>query len=117
MSRIRHLTFSEGETWPIDCTFLDSDGEALDLTGATIKWSVATRPGEIAIVEATTGNGLITITSPATAGLATILVPKANHSSATPRTYLHEAEVTLASGIVTIPFSGRLTVRDSIFVV
>ena len=117
MSKTKHLKFSEGETWIIDCTFLESDGDALNLTGATITWSVATRPGEAAIVTATTANGLIAVTSPATGGLATITVPYASHSLATPRTYLHECKVLLSTGEVTVQFKGRLTVEDSIFVV
>lgn len=117
MSKTKHLTFSEGETWIIDCTFLDSEGDALDLTGATISWSVAPRPGEDAIVTATTGNGLIAVTSPATGGLAVITVPYASHSLALPRTYLHECRITLASTEVTVQFKGRLTVEDSIHVV
>ena len=117
MSKTKHLKFSEGETWIIDCTLLDSDGEALDLTDATVTWSVATRPGEAAIVTATTANGLIAVDADETLGLATITVPYASHSSATPRVYLHECKVLLSTGEVTIQFKGRLTVEDSIFVV
>ena len=116
MSRAKNLRFSEGETWVIDCVFLDADAEALDITGATIQWRVATRPGQAPLVTATTSNRLVDITD-ATGGLATITVPYASHSSATPATYLHEARVELASGEVTVQFRGTLTVYDSIFVV
>lgn len=117
MSRTKNISFSEGETWIIDATFTDSDGEALDLTGASIAWSVATRPGQAAIVSATTGNGLIVVDDDPTTGLATITVPYASHSAATPKIYIHECRVTLATGEVTVQFDGRLTVRDSIFVI
>jgi hypothetical protein len=117
MSRSKNLKFSEGETWVIDATFLDADGEALDLTGATVEWVVALRPGQAAIVTATTGNGLISVDADPTTGLATITVPYASHSAATPKGYQHEARVTLASGEVTVQFRGMLTVDDSLYVV
>lgn len=116
MSKAKNLRFSEGETWVIDCVFLDAEGEALDITGATIEWRVAARPGQAPLVTATTSNGLIDITG-ATTGLATITVPYASHSSAVPATYLHEARVALSGGEVTVQFRGTLTVYDSIFVV
>ena len=117
MSRTKNLQFSEGETWVIDATFTDSDGVALNLTGATVSWVVATRPGQAAIVTATTGNGLIVVNAVPTTGLATITVPYASHSAALPKSYKHEAKVTLASGEVTVQFRGRLTVYDSLYVV
>ena len=116
MSRIRNIAFSEGETWVIDATYNDSEGNPLDLTGSSIQWAVATRPGQTPIVTATTGNGLITITD-AVAGEAEIVVPYANHSAALPRLYQHESRVTLASGEVTVQFRGKLRVYDSIYVV
>jgi hypothetical protein len=117
MSKTRNLEFSEGETWVIDATYLDSAGEALDLTGATVEWVVATKQGVAAIVTATTGNGLIVVDADPETGLATITVPYASHSAATPRGYLHESRVTLASGEVTVQFRGTLVVYDSLYVV
>lgn len=116
MSRIEHLTRSEAETWVIDCTFTDGDGDPLVLTGATIAWTVARRPGAAAVVTATTANGMITVVS-ATGGTAQISVPYNSHSSVTPGNWQHECRVTLSSGEITVQFYGRLTVRDSLFIV
>ena len=68
------------------------------------------------MVLATTGNGMIIVTS-ATLGTAEIAVSEAGHAGATPGNWLHECRVTLASGEVTVQFNGRLTVRDSLFIV
>lgn len=116
MSRIRNLTFSEGEHWIIECTFTGSDGDALNLTGASISWTVALRPGSAAIFSATTANGMITVTS-ATAGTAEIAVAPAAHSSATPGNWRHECRVLLSNGEYSVQFEGRLTVKDSLHVV
>ena len=116
MSKFRRLRFSEGETWVINATLKDSDGVVLDLTNASIEWIVAERPGTAAIVTASTGNALVSITD-ADAGTCTITVPYASHSDATPKTYRHECRVTLDSGEVSVQFEGPLTVTDSLFVV
>lgn len=85
-----------GDTVSVDFAVTDSAGVALDLTGATVKWQLAARPGSAALVTKQTSSG-ITVTN-AAGGLFTVAIASSDTTSLSRGRYYHEAQVTDAAG-------------------
>ena len=62
-----------GETWQIDALLLDAAGDAIDLTGATVTWTLNDTRGFSNVLTRTTGGSGVVVTNE-DAGLCTITV-------------------------------------------
>ncbi len=113
MSNEQALTFFAGEHWIISVTYLDGDGNPIDLTGAlAIEWAISDTANAIPIHTATVANGEIAVVD-AAGGRADISVPPASQSGIGPGVYYHESRITNATGVVSVQFHGSLAVSKS----
>ena len=114
MSNEQALEFSAGEHWIVAVTYLDGDGNPINLTGAlAIEWAISTSKFNNPAHTASLGNAEIAVVD-AAAGRADISVPPASQSSLPPGVYYHESRVTNATGVVSVQFHGSLAVASSI---
>lgn len=88
MSREHTITIHQGEPKNIDIT-VEENGAALDLTGKTVRWVLATRSYAV-LADKTEGSGL-TVTDAANGVFRVAL--DANDTAALEGRYYHEAEV------------------------
>lgn len=106
------ITMFAGDTKTLQVTVKDENGDAVDLTGASIRWqasrSVNKRPADL---EKSVGDG-ITITD-ATAGRFDVTLDSADTEDLRGDFY-HEAEVIDASGNVSTVFTGTLTIEPTL---
>ena len=113
MSNQQALNFFAGEHWIISVTYLDGDGNPIDLTGAlAIEWAIGATKNAGPIHTASIANGEIAVVD-AVAGQADISVPPASQASIDPSVYYHESRITNATGIVSVQFHGSLAVSQS----
>jgi hypothetical protein len=88
------------------------DGTAKDLTGATVSWAVASRPGDTPALD--DGDAGVTLTiSDAANGEVTVTVD-AGATSDLSGLYYHELEVEDASGAVDTVARGEFTVTPDV---
>lgn len=81
----------------LEITATDSDGAAIDLTGATITWTLRTRRGNAATITKTTGSG-VTVTD-AVGGVFEVTITDTDTASLN-GTYYHEAKIVDSGGLV-----------------
>ena len=96
------LQFDLGEDWLIDLTCLDSDGIALDVSGATAVIYVGPSSTPAAEITGTPGSN----------GKVSFVLPGADQTDVRPGKYPWTARITLAGGSITDQAAGTLTVRD-----
>jgi hypothetical protein len=113
-----HPTFLlyAGNSWTLDAALHDSDGSALDLTGAKIFWRLRNSQ-KVVVIERTETDGIVVTNAPA--GLCTINVPptltaplpNGNYSD---ETYVEVAAFasTQAVGPVTVSSAGAMQTID-----
>jgi len=82
--------------WAIDGTLLDANGQALDLSNATLQWMLVDPNGAPVLSEADVS---ITITPPPTAGLIVINVPNDKTASFMAGRYIDALQVTIGDVI------------------
>ena len=116
MSTHTNLTdgvFHIGETITIDVTCLDADGAAINLTGATIVFRLASRTARLLDVNLANG---VTI-SDALAGKCRIVISPAMQLAASVPAgdHLYELKITTIGGVVSIQCEGNLSIADSLF--
>jgi hypothetical protein len=105
-------TFHAGETWLIRGTACDENGEALDLTGATVQLRV-TSSSAIVLDLASPLTGSITH---ATAGQYRFVITPAQQAALTLTSYDYEVRIELIDGTVSVQNSGRIIIKPSKFV-
>ncbi len=102
MPGILDFKVPQGETFVRIIEIIESDGitsAPLDLTGFSIEMQVREKIGsDTPIVTASTGNGKITIDSPATDGKITITLSDTETSALKPRKNVYDIEYTAGSG-------------------
>jgi hypothetical protein len=100
------LNFNSGDTWEIVATLQDGAGAPLDLTGATIAWTMTDTKGNVVIAAPSS----ITPNSPSTAGIALIVVLPAVTQLIGSGYYFDKTVVTLPSGEVATESVGEIQV-------
>jgi hypothetical protein len=98
----RHGVMTAGDSETLAGTATDSAGAAIDLTGATIAYSLT--DGASTLVSKT---GSITV---AASGTFSVTLDPADTSGLEAGTYWHSAVVTAAGGTVTTTLRGRLRI-------
>lgn len=109
------LAFSLHETWNIIVDCEDSNGNALDITGAQdANWRMSFRSGGL-IFDLDLSNGITVQNAPA-GQLAIQVTPTMQFDAGLqPGVYAYDCQVTLEDGTVTDQVAGQLTVRGSQF--
>jgi len=97
----------------LHCTVLDEDGNAVDITGATIVWALANHENS--------KSRLITYTSPTNVTIVAPLLGTFDVSIQGPATealksgeYYHEARVTSSGGSVTTVIFGKVDLKHNV---
>lgn len=106
------ITLFHGDTFVLPITMTDSDGTAIDLSGATIKMTIET-DSAITITESTAG---VTTTREDTLGKFTIVVSDTlmGTNFTAGNTYKFDIELTYSSLIKETLFVGYLRIKDDI---
>jgi hypothetical protein len=73
------LSLPQGQPWTVTITALDDEGDALDLTGQTVRFTFLRGSGSGATTELFTANGVNR--SPATLGIADVAIDEADTAS------------------------------------
>ena len=94
-----NTNFVVGDDWRIAGTLLDRDGNPLDLTNASITWTLLDPSG--AAVKA---NAIITVVDPPTAGIVNIKLAAATTATLAPGRYTEALRIT--RGGTTSTFQG-----------
>lgn len=90
------ITLIRADDATYDVTIVDEDGEVVDITGFTIKFTVRENPlDSIGVISKTTSSG-ISLTDP-TNGVCRITITSAD-STIDPGRYIYDVEVTNLSG-------------------
>lgn len=112
-ARNQNFEMHKGDTRTVTVTVTDDDDQAVNLTGATVKWAVANTPTSATLISKQTGGSGISITN-ATGGVFVITLVPADTSSLSARTYYHEAQVTDAAGVVSTVLIGKLKLIEDL---
>jgi hypothetical protein len=107
---ILNLTFPQGATWDLSLTYLDGDGDPIDLTAHTARMQVRNSFGAAAVLSLASGTG---ITLGGTAGTIDIQVAASVTETIPPVQYVYDLEVEAAS-VVTRVVQGSLTVSPEV---
>ena len=103
-----------GDTVSIAVTVTDSTtGAAVNLTGASMTWALATAPGATALVTKTSADGDITVGG-AGSNVATVALEPTDTATLTAGVYTHELQVTDGGGNVYTVYQGRLLVQGDV---
>jgi len=95
-----------GDSKTLEITITDSDGVAVDLTGATVKYAIAlSSTASAALVSKATGGSGITTAS----NVATVTLASADTATLA-GVYYHEMEITTVLGAVTTAMTGTITI-------
>jgi hypothetical protein len=86
-----NLKFVPGEAWRIVATLLDREGKPLDLTDASIGWTLLDQRGALVST-----NAIIAVLDPPTAGIVDIELTAATTRTIAPGLYTDELQITLA---------------------
>src|ERR1700687_3545927 len=91
------IQFFSGDTWQIEFSCSRSNGLPLDLTGASVEWSLDTYDGGVNLLTRTVGNG-IAITNP-TGGKCDLTVADPDTALIAPGFYRDRLRVTTRNGV------------------
>lgn len=106
------ITIFAGNDVSIELTLYDAAGDALDLTGATLEWGMATlRATEATLLKTSADAAEIEITD-AEGGLATVYLDAVD-TAVLGGTYRHEVRMVGTSGATTL-LTGAVTIKASI---
>lgn len=86
-----------GNSLEINESITDENGNALDLSNATVEWGVARRPGDSVVIGDGDAEVTLSIDTPASDGDVTVTV-EPGHTSDMDGTYKHEFKVTKDDG-------------------
>ena len=102
-----------GDSVSIAVTVTDSTtGAAVNLTGATMTWALATAPGATALVTKTSTDGDITV-SGVSSNVATVALEPAD-TAALSGVYHHELQVIDGASAVYTVYQGTLYIRADV---
>ena len=109
-----NFSFDLGEHWPILLTCYEDQAQSqvMDLTGAQRLELRLKRGATEVLVDLASG---AQIQSPASAGVAFIVVTPAKQAGLAPASYAYTVRVTKADGVVSDQLCGVITVRQTEF--
>lgn len=93
------ITHIRGDTREINVTFLDSNNDAIDLTGGTVFFTVSISSQPKNDADALIEKEVTSFSSPST-GQATIVLDSADTNDMTPSTYFYDLQFVSSSGVV-----------------
>ncbi|MDJ0611865.1 MAG: hypothetical protein QNJ67_23030 [Kiloniellales bacterium] len=102
----RHLRLRRGTSLSLGVTARRESGAAIDLTGASLAWRIATEDRRATRVVKTLGSGVAVTDGPR--GRFTVALAPADTAALRPGTYAHAAEAAEPDGTVSTVLSGRL---------
>lgn len=108
------FTMFEGDSKTINCQVLDADNNAVDITGASIRWWLAkkaNKTGADVLIKKSTGAGNITITNAAEGRYAVSLLP--TDTIDLKGDYYYEAEVD-DNGIISTVLTGTVRITEAL---
>ena len=109
---ILNLRFPQGATWDLSLTYLDSNGDPIDLTGYAARMQMRqSYEAEPAVLSLLTGGAGITLGG--TAGTIDITVSASVTNDIPALQYVYDLEVE-ASGVVTRVVQGLITVSPEV---
>lgn len=112
MTALQNFRAVSGDNITVGVTVTDADGAAVDLTGATIRWS-ARKLGEAAnAIEKSSGAGEVELTDP-TAGEFEVELEPADTDDLE-GVFQHESEITDVAGRVTTVAIGAMTLTEDV---
>lgn len=106
------FTMYAGDTKALVVTVKDETGTVVDLTDATIVWSLAKSPRSTVLVSKQAGAGIV-IETPASAGILTITMDAEDTADLEGRHY-HEVEITDQQDRVSTVFTGHINIRPDL---
>ena len=106
----QNFTMWSGDTKVLEVTITDSDGAAVDLTGATISYVLQRNVNSAAATISKTTDDGISITD-ASGGVFQITLDASDTASLS-GSYYHECQITDASGNASTVFTGTVTMKD-----
>lgn len=101
----RNLNIFQGDTYTHQITFVDGDGDVIDLTNYTFTASIETTAGA-AVATFSVANG-------GTTGIVTISLSSATTAGIEPGDYLWDLQG-VVSGVTTTYLAGRVRVRGQV---
>lgn len=107
-----NLEFYRGDDWKLDVTLKDEDGLAIDLTGATVFFTVKENESD-ADTSAVITEDVTSHTDP-TNGETSIEVSDTETDDVDPGTYYYDIQVKTAAGNIQTVVKGTLTVLTDI---
>lgn len=106
------FTIQQGETWTRQITW-DIDGTAVNITGYTGRMYLKRDYTDTATAfELTTGNGRITLTTPAS-GIFTLSISSTSTDTLSGE-YVYDLEMESGGGVVTVLLRGSISVLPSV---
>lgn len=106
------FTMFAGDSKTLEVTVKDADGVVVDITGATIRWSLARSVNSTpALLQKAVGSG-ITITDGPN-GRFDVALANADTETLSDA-YYHEAEVILLDGTIATVVSGAVTIKRTL---
>ena len=115
MASSQTVTFKLGETWPIVITCYDASGNILNLTGANVRFRVAS--ASALLLDLSSTGGTVLVPTPAN-GVAQVSITPTQQTTAgfDPATiYTYEFQAVLSDGTVTDQANGLFYVQPSLF--
>ena len=114
MSTKIDLELTYGAHWSLDMTCKDHDGDAINLTGATLNFRM--KSGSTTVMTRTNGDGCAI--SVAASGTCVVTVTPTHQSTASltaGKTYKYEFQVIDSGSVYYSIFHGNLHVRETLF--
>ena len=108
---ITNFTMTAGDTKQLVVTVKDADGDAVSITGSTIKWQCARSYGKASSISKTTTSG-IQITDGAN-GVFTVTINPSDTNSLVGN-FSHEAEITFSDGTISTVLFGTMKIFPAI---
>ena len=103
------LSLFAGDDWSIGVTFLDATGAPINLTGATVKWTILNIDGQAALTASQ-----FSITVGGATGQCTLAVPATSSTTLAGGTY-NDTWRLVIGGIATTPLYGSFIVHADPF--
>lgn len=109
---MQNFKLVQGDDLRVNVTVVDTFGDAVDLNGATaIRWGIARRFGDSPIFTKTLDASEIVIPSD---NVLYFDIENTESAGLDPGTYVHELEVTTATGQIYTPLQGRVRILPQI---
>lgn len=112
MATEQNFEFQLNEDWEIAFELNDASDDDLDLSGATVAFTLA-EADEVLLTLSSEGDDVAIDSPPAGAGVITI--PPTEQSDLYPGTFNYEVRAILADGRITVQAFGKIIARASLF--